>query len=310
MSKISKLNIQDITINLTKINDDDYICLTDMTANQDEGSKLIEKWLTNKNTIEFLGIWEELNNKMFNSPEFGGIMSEAGTNRFYMSVKQWIERTGAVGITAKTGKYGGTYAHKDIAFNFGLYISPMFNLLLIKEFQRLKEIEQNQYGLEWNVKRILSKANYKIHTDAVKNYILPKANFSKAKEWLLYADEADLLNITLFGQTANDWRDNNPQRHLNGENIRDSASINELAILSNLENLNSILIKNNLSKKDRFRILSETVIEQKKTLDEIDFMKSLKKDSDLTYIEKPKIELSEFNKSLKTALTFNPKDTD
>jgi hypothetical protein len=179
MSKTKHINVDNLPISILDINESDYFCLTHMTSNKEDGSKIIEKWLTNKNTIEFLGIWEQLNNPNFNSPEFGGIMTEAGTNRFYMSVKQWVEKTNAIGITARSGKYGGTYAHKDIAFNFGLYISPLFNLLLIKEFQRLKEIESNQYGLEWNVKRILSKANYQVHTNAVKKYIVPYAGFSR-----------------------------------------------------------------------------------------------------------------------------------
>lgn len=287
MAKIKQINVDNIPISIVDINDSDYICLTDMTSNQEEGSKIIEKWLTNKNTIEFLGIWEQLNNPNFNSPEFGGILSEAGTNRFYLSVKQWVAKTNSIGITAKTGKYGGTYAHKDIAFNFGLYISPLFNLLLIKEFQRLKEIENNQYGLEWNVKRILSKANYQIHTDAVKNYIIPKLTYSQKKDWI-YAEEADLLNVALFGCTAKQWRESNPQRALNGENIRDMASINELAILTNLESLNATLIKNGIDKKNRLRILFETVKDQKETLDKIDYIKSIKKVSDSTFIDEQK----------------------
>ena len=275
-------------INIYNQGEADYICLTDMVSNQEDGSKLIEKWLTNKNTIEFLGIWEQLYNPDFNSPEFGGIMNQAGTNRFYLSVKQWIEKTGAIGIKARAGKNGGTYAHKDIAFNFGLYISPVFNLLLIKEFQRLKEIENNQYGLEWNVKRVLSKANYHIHTKAVKEYIVPKAGYSQAKEWILYADEADLLNIVLFGCTAKQWREVNPSRALNNENIRDMASINELAILTNLESLNSTLIKNGVVRKDRFKILHDTVKEQRKVLDSIDFLKTIKKESNTTFINHQK----------------------
>jgi len=310
---MSKINVQGTEINIINMSDGDFISLTNMVANQEEGSKLIEKWLTNKNTIEFLGIWEQLNNKEFNSPEFGGIMSEAGTNRFYMSVKQWVAKTNAIGITARTGSQGGTYAHRDIAFNFGLYISPIFNLILIKEFQRLKEIESNQYGLEWNFKRVLSKANYQIHTNAVKNYIIPKAGYAQAKEWLLYADEADMLNIALFGTTAKQWRDANPQRHLNGENIRDMASINELAILSNLESLNSILIKNGLPKKDRFKILRETVVDQKKTLDSIDILKTLKKENNTTFIDHQKKsdgDSSTFDQKLKGLLNTPPPKKD
>ncbi|MBL7701497.1 MAG: KilA-N domain-containing protein [Ferruginibacter sp.] len=309
---MSKIKVQGTEINIISLQEGDFISLTNMVANQEDGSKLIEKWLTNKNTIEFLGIWEQLNNKSFNSPEFGGIMNEAGTNRFYMSVKQWVSRTNAIGITARTGSQGGTYAHRDIAFNFGLYISPVFNLILIKEFQRLKEIESNQYGIEWNVKRVLSKANYQIHTNAVKNYIVPKAGYAQAKEWLLYADEADLLNIVLFGCTAKQWRDSNPQRVLNGENIRDMASINELAILSNLESLNSILIKNGLPKRDRFKILKETVIDQKRTLDSMDIVKTIKKESDTTFIDHQKnnTENSTFDQKLKGLLNVPPPKKD
>lgn len=308
MAKRNSITVQGTTINITSNNEQDYISLTDMVYNQEEGSKLIEKWLTNKNTIEFLGIWEKLNNNNFNSPEFGGIMNEAGTNRFYMSVKQWVNRTNAIGIKATSGRYGGTYAHKDIAFNLGLYISPMFNLVLIKEFQRLKEIESNQYDIEWNVKRVISKANYQVQTDAIKKYIVPKAGYKKAKEWLLYANEADLLNIVLFGCTAKDWRESNPQRVLNGENIRDMASINELAILSNIESLNSTLIKNGLDKRNRFKILSDTVKEQKETLNKIDYIKSVKKTSSTIFIEEQNKDISNFDRSLKKGLDFNPKD--
>lgn len=308
MAKRNSIIVQGTTINITSNNEQDYISLTDMVYNQEEGSKLIEKWLTNKNTIEFLGIWEKLNNDNFNSPEFGGIMNEAGTNRFYMSVKQWVNRTNAIGIKATSGRYGGTYAHKDIAFNLGLYISPMFNLVLIKEFQRLKEIESNQYDIEWSVKRVISKANYQVQTDAIKKYIVPKAGYKKAKEWLLYANEADLLNIVLFGCTAKDWRESNPQRVLNGENIRDMASINELAILSNIESLNSTLIKNGLDKRNRFKILSDTVKEQKETLNKIDYIKSVKKTSSTIFIEEQNKDISNFDKRLKKGLDFNPKD--
>ena len=278
----NKLKVQDVEINIRVINEADYISLTDMTINQEEGSRLIEKWLTNKNTIEYLGVWEELNNPNFNSPEFGGIKNEAGVNRFYMSVKQWIERTNAIGIVSKVGKYGGTYAHKDIAFHFAMWISPIFQLYIVKEYQRLKELESNQYNLEWNVKRILSKANYHIHTDAVKNYILP--TLSDLKEAFVYADEADLLNLAMFGCTAKQWKVANPERALKGENIRDIASINELAILSNIESLNASLIKHNIAKEERFKILVETIKEQRAVLDKVDYLKSIKKLSNDTYI--------------------------
>jgi hypothetical protein len=220
--------------------------------------------------------------------EFDHFRKEAGLSTFTLSASNWVEKTNAIGIFSKSGKNGGTYAHKDIAFEFGGAISPMFKLYILKEYQRLKETENNQYGLEWNVKRVLSKANYQIHTDAIKNYIIPKSGYTQAKEWILYADEADLLNLVLFRCTAKQWREVNPERALNGENIRDMASINELTILSNLENLNSILIKNGLNKKDRFKILNETAHEQKKTLDNIDFIKSIKKEKNSTFTDNQK----------------------
>ena len=250
-----------------------------------ESGGLIFKWLSNKNTIEFLGVWEKIYNPNFNYTEFGVIMQEAGVNRFTMSVKQWIERTNAIGIIAKAGRYGGTYAHKDIAFELGTWISPEFKLLVIREFQRLKEIESNQYNLEWNVKRILSKANYHIHTDAIKNYILPQKDYDKDKEWLIYAEEADLLNVALFKCTAKDWREANPELAKKGMNIRDIACINELAVLSNLETLNAEMISNGIDKADRYKRLREISEYQLLIMNEKDFMKALKKLNDKVYIE-------------------------
>ena len=215
-----------------------------------------------------MAAWESLNNPDFNYGEFAIIKDKSGLNNFKISVKEWVARTGAIGLTAKTGRYGGTYAHTDIAFNFGMWISPIFQLYIVKEYQRLKEIESNQYNLEWNVKRLLSKANYRINTDAIDKYMIPKLSFSQRKEWV-YSDEADLLNIVMFGCTAKQWREANPGRVLKGENLRDVASINDLAILSNLESLNATLLKNGLSRKERARILIETVKEQKKVLDRV-----------------------------------------
>ena len=214
--------------------------------------------------------------------EFDHFKKEAGLPTFTISVSNWVENTNAIGILSRKGKYGGTYAHKDIAFEFGAAISPVFKLYLIKEYQRLKELESNQYNLEWNVKRILSKANYHIHTDAVKNYILP--TLSELKEAFVYADEADLLNLAMFGCTAKQWKAANPERVLKGENIRDIASINELAILSNIESLNASLIKHNITKEERFKILVETIKEQRAVLDKVDYLKSIKKLSNDTYI--------------------------
>jgi len=249
-----------------------------------DGDFFISDWLRNRNTLEYLAAWESLNNPNFNYGEFATIKDKSGLNNFKISVKDWVERTNAIGITAKAGRYGGTYAHTDIAFNFGMWISPMFQLYIVKEYQRLKEIESNQYNLEWNVKRLLSKANYRISTDAIDKYMIPKLSFSQRKEWI-YSDEADLLNIVMFGCTAKQWREANPERALKGENLRDVASINDLAILSNLESLNATLVKNGLSKKERAKILIETAKEQKKILDGVDFIKSIKKTSETTYLE-------------------------
>lgn len=291
MTKINKMTVQGAEINITSVNDSDYICLTDMANGKDDDSRaadIIKNWIRNRGTIEFLGVWEGLYNPNFKVVEFDHFRKQAGLPTFTLSVSNWVEKTNAIGIFSKAGKAGGTYAHRDIAFEFGGAISPIFKLYVIKEYQRLKEIEADKYGIEWDVKRVLSKANYHIHTNAVKTYIVPKAGYTQAKEWLLYADEADLLNIVLFGTTAKQWRDANPSRVLKGENIRDMASINDLAIMSNLESLNSILIKNGLPKKDRFKILRETVIDQRKTLDSMDIIKTLKKENNTTFIDHQK----------------------
>ena len=286
VAKFSILKVKGIDIAMTKVNESDFISLTDMIKAKD-GDFFISDWLRNRNTLEYLAAWESLNNPSFNYGEFAIIKSQAGLNSYKISVKEWVARTGAIGLTAKTGRYGGTYAHTDIAFNFGMWISPIFQLYIVKEYQRLKEIESNQYNLEWNVKRLLSKANYRIHTDAIDKYMIPKLSFSQRKEWV-YSDEADLLNIVMFGCTAKQWREANPKRALKGENLRDIASINDLAILSNLETLNAMLIKHGLPKKERARILIETAKEQKKVLDSINFMNSIKKVNDATFLDAQK----------------------
>jgi hypothetical protein len=288
MTQKNALIVQGSEISLLMKNESDYFCLTDMVkANNEEGraADVIKNWIRNRGTIEYLGTWESIYNPNFKVVEFDHFKKEAGLPTFTMSVINWVDKTNAIGMFSKSGKYGGTYAHKDIAIEFGTAISPIFKLYLIKEYQRLKEIETSQYGLEWNVKRVLSKANYQIHTDAIKDYIIPKAGYEKQKEWLLYADEADMLNIALFGCTAKDWRQANMNRALAGENIRDVANINELAILSNIESLNSTLIKNNVGKKERFKIIRETVKEQRTRLDNYDFIKSIKRESDAIYLD-------------------------
>jgi len=284
MSKTTKIHVEDKIISITKKDEQDYICLTDMVRDE-EGTDHIRNWMRNRNTVEFIGLWETLHNPDFKPVEFDTFRKQAGLNNFNLTPKKWIEKTNAIGITSKSGRYGGTYAHKDLAFEFGAWISPMFKLLLIKEFQRLKEIETNQYNLEWNVKRILSKTNYLIHTDAIKEHIIPKRNYSKNDEWITYAEEADLLNVSMYECTAKDWREANPEHAKKGLNIRDFSSINELVVLSNLENLNSIMISEHIDKTDRYKQLRKVAISQLNTLDNKDFMKSIKKLTERTYIE-------------------------
>jgi hypothetical protein len=268
MAKNQQLQVQGIVITIQERNESDYISLTDIVSGFEGGSSLIEKWLRNKNTLEFLAVWEMLNNTNFNSPEFEGIKNEAGLNRFTISAKQWIEKTGAIGIVSSAGRYGGTYAHKDIAFEFGMWISPEFKLLLIKEFQRLKEEEAERKNLDWDVKRIVSKINYRIHTDAIKE-VLPTLNLSKDKEKWIYAEEADMLNLAVFGQTAKQWQQDNAELVLQGGNIRDHADLHQLTVISNLESINGLLLKQGLEKKDRLMILHKTAIDQLKSLREM-----------------------------------------
>ena len=267
---MSKINIEGSEISVIAIGNRDYISLTDMVRNIENGSALIEKWLRNKNTIEFLGIWEDMYNPNFNSPEFEGIKIEAGLNRFILSVKQWVKKTNSIGIVAKAGRYGGTYAHKDIAFEFASWVSPYFKLYLIKEFERLKKEEQGKLG--WDIKRNLAKINYRIHTDAIKNNLVPE-KLPKEKINFIYASEADILNVALFGMTAKEWREENPK--LKG-NIRDYADISQLVCLSNLENLNAVFINEGMKQSDRLEKLNFIAIEQMKILSEAETTKKLK----------------------------------
>ena len=256
-----ELKVDNQIINYTKINDEDYISITDMLKSKD-GDFFVSDWLRNRNTIEFLGIWEEIHNPNFNYGEFAIIKSQAGLNSYKISVKEWVNKTNAIGIISKAGRYGGTYAHKDIAFEFGMWISPKFKLLLIKEFERLKQEEQKQLG--WSAKRELSKINYKIHTDAIKNNLIPQ-KLSKDQINFVYAEEADVLNMALFGITAKEWREKNT--NLTG-NIRDYASIDELICLANLENLNSVFINYGLTQAERLERLNKIAISQIKILSE------------------------------------------
>ena len=260
---MAKINVQNTEISVISYEEKDYISLTDMVKPIENGLALIEKWLRNKNTIEFLGIWEEMYNPNFNSPEFEGIKNEAGLNRFIMSVKQWIAKTNAIGIIAKAGRYGGTYAHKDLAFEFASWVSPQFKLYLIREFQRLKDEEQKLIG--WTAKRELSKINYRIHTDAIKANLIP-AEVTREQAAMKYADEADVLNIAMFGMTARQWRDANPDKK---GNIRDYASINELICLSNMENLNAVFINDGMPQYERLIKLNQIAIQQMKVLEDV-----------------------------------------
>ncbi len=262
MAKSRKLNVNESPITVINQNEIDYISLTDMTASFREGSGLIGKWVTNKNTLEYIGVWEKINNPDFNYPEFGVIADEAGVNRFIMSVGQWIERTNAVGVIVKAGRYGGTYAHKDIAFHFAMWLSPEFQIYLVNEFQRLKDDENNRLKLEWNLQRTLAKVNYHINTDAIKENLIPKV-ITKQQSSSVYAHEADILNVALFGITAKQWREDNPGQI---GNIRDHATLEQLVVLSNMESINALLIQQGLPQTERLIALNQVAITQMNSL--------------------------------------------
>ena len=268
-SKIIK--VKGIEISVINHKNDDYISLTDMLKAKD-GGFFIANWLRNRNTMEFLGIWERVYNPTFNCVEFDAIKSQAGLNSYRISVKEWISKTNALGLLASAGRYGGTYAHKDIAFEFGMWISAEFEIYLVKEFQRLKEEESKNQKLEWNFHRTLAKVNYHIHTDAIKENLIPK-ELSKSQINFVYATEADLLNVALFGLTAKQWRDANPK--IEG-NIRDAATIEQLVVLSNLESINSVLINQKISQPERLVKLNEIAISQMRSLLNCKSLKKLK----------------------------------
>ncbi len=257
-----KIDVLTREVRIAVVLDQDYICLTDIARykNPDASDDLIRNWLRNRNTIEFLGIWEQINNPVFNSVEFDGFRKHAGLNSFTLTPKQWIERTGAVGIQSKSGRYGGTYAHTDIAFEFAAWISVEFKLYLIKEFKRLKETERKTLG--WDIRRNLAKINYRIHTDAIQAHLIPP-ELSKAETQFVYANEADVLNMALFGQTAAQWRARS--RCVKG-NIRDQATGAQLVCLSNLENLNALFIEQGLSQAERLTRLNRIAIQQMRLL--------------------------------------------
>lgn len=256
MVKTKKIIVEDTEISVVlQQGTDDFICLTDMARYKDNDPALvIGHWLRLRNTIEYMGAWETLHNPHFKPTDFGRFLSESGSNAFTMSPKKWIESTNAIGIYSKSGRNGGTYAHKDIAFNFGMWLSPTFQLYVVKEYQRLVEEEYNPLSLQWSARRFLSKANYTVHTDAIKEK-LDNLGYSRAKQILVYAQEADMLNIIVFGCTAKEWEQANPELARKKLNIRDTASIGQLLILANLEAVNSDLIRRNVKKRERIRIL-------------------------------------------------------
>ena len=263
------LNVQGTEITLLKINTEDYICLTDMLKAKD-GDFFITDWLRNRNTLEYIGIWEKFNNPNFNYGEFATIRNSAGLNNFKISVKEFVERTGAVCIQAKAGRYGGTYAHKDIAFEFAMWISPEFKFYIVRDYQRLKEEEQKAVG--WSAKRELAKINYHIHTDAIKANLVPQ-EIDPYHKSLIYANEADVLNVALFGMTAKEWRDAHPD---DKGNIRDYATINQLICLSNMENLNAVFINEGMPQQERLHKLNQIAIQQMTVLENVESKHILK----------------------------------
>jgi len=274
MTKNKKITVQQVDIVLYEDNKQDYISLTDIARYRDaeRSDYILQNWMRNRSTIEFIGLWEQFNNRDFNSIEFDGIKNMAGSNSFSLTPKRWIESTSAIGIVSRTGRYGGTFAHKDIAFEFATWLSAEFKFYLIKEFQRLKEEESSRNHLEWDIQRTLAKVNYRIHTDAIKENLIPK-ELTKYQISMVYANEADLLNVALFGLTAKEWRDKNPGTK---GNIRDEATIEQLVVLSNMESINALLIQQGSSQSERLVQLNKVAITQMRSLLENSSVKKLK----------------------------------
>ena len=270
MKKNETINVSGVEIRVTKFNDEDYICLTDMLKAKD-GEFFITDWLRNRNTLEYIGIWEKVYNPDFNYGEFATIRNQAGLNSFKIGVQEFAERTNAICIKAKAGRYGGTYAHKDIAFEFAMWISAEFKIYIVKEFQRLK-VEEQQQQLGWSAKRELAKINYRIHTDAIQNNLIPPA-VSRAQMNIIYANEADVLNVALFGKTHQQWQRENPT--LKG-NQRDYATINQLICISNMENINAVMINDGIPQPQRLKRLNEIAIHQMRVLSQVDNRNLLK----------------------------------
>jgi hypothetical protein len=264
MAKNRQIQVKGLSVNVSHIQEDDYISLTDIARYRDaeRSDYILQNWMRNRSTIEYLGLWEQLNNPNFKSIEFDGFKNMAGSNSFSMTPKRWIESTGAIGIVSKVGRYGGTYAHRDIAFEFASWISAEFRLYLVVEFQRLKKQETDSKQLEWNFQRTLAKVNYHIHTDAIKENLIPE-KLSKQQISFIYANEADVLNMALFGKTAKQWREENPDKE---GNIRDYASLEQLVVLSNMESINAMLIHQDIKQPKRLEQLNQLAITQMKSL--------------------------------------------
>ena len=280
------INVQDVAISISKQELDDYICITDIAKAKSDSARaadVVRNWLRNRGTLEYLSVWEQIYNPQFKVFESEHFKKQVGLLTFTPSISEWINKTNAIGLCVKRGKYGGTYAHKDIAFEFASAISPVFKLYLIKEFQRLKEEENNFQKSEWNAKRFLTKNNYLIQTDAVKNYLIPQMNYRDNLQWLAYAEETDILNVALFGFTAKAWREANPEL-AKKNNVRDFATINELTVLSNLESHNAQMIKEGKKKEERFKILQEIAEYQLNVLNTAEQIKMIEDENQLVEI--------------------------
>jgi hypothetical protein len=303
---MSKINVEGANITIVKKGENEYFSLTDMVKKFENNHVLIGNWLRKKDTLEYLGIWERIHNQSFKLIEFDEFRENAGTNRFTLSPQQWIAKTGATGIISKSGRNGGTYAHKDIAMHFAMWLSPEFQLLIVKEFQRLKENEAKLINHEWDYRRFLSKVNYRIHTDAIKDVIIPKyQNLSREEEGYIYANEAEMLNMAVFGITSRKWKNDNPEMVLRGLSLREVSTIPQLTVLANIETYNAILLKEGLPPKERLEKLKFHATEQLKSLSTYKYSFPIDSPKLLQYQQ-----TSTFDKNLKGLLSVPPPKKD
>lgn len=319
---MSKITINGISITVVKRGDQDYISLTEMVSGFEDGSKLIERWINTKTTVDFLGVWEQLYNPDFNSPEFRGIRENVGSGSYFLSAKKWIDGTNAIGLEAKAGRYGGTTAHVDIAFEFGTYISPEFKLLLITEFKNLKQRESSGIEQVWDFRRFLARANYRIQTDAIQDVLVPLRNLPKKLEGIIYAEEAEVLNKVVFNKTAKEWNTENPDLVTKNQNIRDYATTHQLILIGILEPMNAELIRNGINQYDRIITLKQAATNQIKSLlkskaiqDTLIDSPNIEKNKkiDVKHVENEKVSPdlnADFNKNLKAMLNVPPPQKD